>query len=103
MRYRACTQNICQRLCEQLQMTVAPEAATGIARAYPVGSPTIVPVCEDPCAAVRDGAARYLLRQPFVAEIPVAIYSGVRTSRPVVRLKGCACARSAPLIKEEIP
>lgn len=85
--------------CAQLKLCVAPDAASGISRAYPVGSPVMIPICEDPCAAVRDGAARYVLRQPFVAEIPIAVRADVTADRPGISLQSVACA--APQ-KEEI-
>lgn len=80
--------------CAQLKLCVAPDAASGISRAYPVGSPVMIPLCEDPCAAVRDGATRYVLRQPFVAEIPITVRADVAASRPELYLQSAACAAS---------
>ncbi len=78
------------RICAQLTMRVAPEAAAGVARAYPVGAPVLTPVCSDPCALMPHDTARYVLRQPFVAEIPISVRAGVRTSRPGVRMRGAS-------------
>ena len=74
-------------LCAQLQMTVAPYAAAGIARAYPIGCPTILPMADTPHAPCP--GARYLLRQTFIAEIPITIGSHIQVSKPHVRPIGC--------------
>lgn len=87
MRYWDQRHELRARVCAQLQMKVAPDACAGIARAYPVGAPVLLPKCCDPCAAVRDDAAHYVLRQAFVAEIPIAVRAGVCAGRAHVRLK----------------
>ena len=93
MKLPTCERTARTTLVADVHITLAPQAATEGARAYPVGAPTISPICSDPCAARRDGATRYLVRQPFVAEVPIALFSGVRVSRPVIRLKGLPSAR----------
>ncbi len=82
------------RLCACVRMTVTPEAALGLCRAYPCGNPTICAVSSEP-SGQRD-TMRYVLRQPFIAEIPIAVRSGIRACRP--RLRSAHCAR-----KEEKP
>lgn len=88
MRYWDQRHELGARVCAQLQMKVSPDASAGIARAYPVGAPVLLTVCTDPCAATRDDAAHYVLRQPFVAEIPIVVRAGVCAGRASVRLKG---------------
>lgn len=82
------------RLCAKVCMSVSPEAALGLCRAYPCGRPTICPPEAD--TQERGDALRFVIRQPFVAEIPVAIRSGIRASRPLLRGGRCASKEAKP-------
>lgn len=79
------------RLCAKVCMCVAPETALGVCRAYPCGRPTICELDGEPCERCIE--ARYVLRQTFVAEIPIAVRSGVSACRPRMRLCGCERAK----------
>ena len=76
-----------------VNMTVAPEAVAGVSRAYPTGAPTVVRLYDPPGEHAME--ARYMLRQPFVAEIPLSIRSGVRACQPRVRMRSAAVTRGA--------
>lgn len=72
-------------------LTVAPEACAGCVRTYPVGTPTLTPVTSAFGVPFKACAAQYIIRQAFVAEIPVTLHAGACVHKPCVMLKRGPC------------
>lgn len=76
-------------LCLQVPVRLCPSAASGVAKAYPSGPPVLVPARRSPTEVSRCADAEYLIRQPFIVELPVSLRANARALPPRVFARRC--------------